>query len=128
MHESGINHADLLGLAIEQPQHSSNDGKPNSYRNRQYNVRDTDTINQHLAYMRESHMEEDERPQLKTDSGSECKEDLSVLEVHEASSLSAWEAVSTAATLESLWDIAAKMSKVHEVDSYRSASNNSALC
>ena len=61
LHESGISHADILGLAIEQPQHSSNDGNPNAYRKRQYNVRDTDTINQHLADMRESHMEEDER-------------------------------------------------------------------
>ena len=52
--ESDITHAELLRLIP--------DNVDTKYRKRHVNVRDIDTVNQHLADERERHMRDDEKP------------------------------------------------------------------
>ncbi len=60
--ETDLMLAEMLGIAVE---HEGNDVSidgSNTYRKRKITTKSVDTINQHLADLRESHMEQDEEP------------------------------------------------------------------
>ncbi len=58
--ESNISHGELLGILKEGT--PSGESKTNTYRKRNVDARDAETINKHLADMREAHMGSEESP------------------------------------------------------------------
>ena len=62
MLETNMSHAEMLGIDEEVKAPKVNPNKNTAYKKRELDVRNTDVINKHLSDLRESHMDEDEKP------------------------------------------------------------------